>query len=172
MGTRLESDAFGRANPLPVMGRLARRWTAFSRPADTTTYAAGDLIANATSAGAVVVGDVDIGGAAVLIVAAKVAFPAISVGGVVRVHLFDALPTLSGGDNAPLAISGTAGWLGSIDVGISRAFADGAVGRGVPDGPVVIDLSTGATIWIVLEALSGISTAAGATITTELEIVA
>jgi hypothetical protein len=103
----------------------------FTRPADTTAYAAGDLIANSTTAGSVV----------------PLAFPVKSSGMVVRarldwgstaalswrLHLFTVAPTVSAGDNAAFAAAVAAGgYLGALDWISTQVIGTRSFGIGVP----------------------------------------
>ena len=45
-----DGNAISSDNPLPVGGKSVRRSVSFTRPADTTAYAANDAIADSTSA--------------------------------------------------------------------------------------------------------------------------
>ncbi len=115
----------------------------FARPADTTQYAAGDLVANSATAGAVVPLQFIAGrtpGAGVRVLAARLAKSGTGIGGAnFRLHLFTAAPTVANGDNGVLSMTGLAGYLGALDITCDRAFADGAFGRGVPlTGPCIV----------------------------------
>lgn len=94
-------------NPLPVGGQVGgltiRPSASFVRPADTTAYAVGDLVANNTSAGSVTpmsftVGrDADSGG---MIRRIRLRKTGTSVSNALfRLHLYSASPTPSNGDN-------------------------------------------------------------------------
>lgn len=107
----------------------------FTRPADTTAYASGDIVANSTTAGSVV----------------PLNFPNCSNGigrtlqirrvrifktntsttnASFRVHLFNVLPTVTSGDNAALAIAtGGANYLGQVDITVGQGTGDGAAGQ-------------------------------------------
>jgi hypothetical protein len=107
----------------------------FTRPADTTAYASGDLVANSTTAGSV---------AAVSLAVARVAGAPVSVrrvrvsksgttatNGSFRVHLYTASPTAANGDNAAWSTNKAADYLGYCDVTV-LAFSDGCTGVGGP----------------------------------------
>jgi hypothetical protein len=107
----------------------------FTRPADTTAYASGDIVANSTTAGSVV----------------PLNFPSCSDGighslqirrvrlsksttGVTnasfRLHLFNVLPTVTSGDNAAIVIAtGAAKYLGQVDIVMNQSFTDGGAGQ-------------------------------------------
>lgn len=106
----------------------------FTRPADTTAYASGDLVANSTTAASVVplvfVGKYNY----TFIKRVKLAKSGTgTTNALFRVHLFDSSPTtITNGDNGALSTSGVANYLGAFDVTMSKAFTDGACGIGIP----------------------------------------
>lgn len=106
-----------------------------TRPADTTAYAIGDLVANSTTAGSVTpftfaVSRVTNG--LVSIIGGKIEKSTTSVtSAFFRLHLYQTSPTVTNGDNAAW-LSIKAGYLGALDITVDRAFSDGASGIGVP----------------------------------------
>lgn len=54
IGTGTSKSAVTPSNPLPVKATRAKITATFTRPADTTTYAAGDVVANSTTAPTVI----------------------------------------------------------------------------------------------------------------------
>jgi len=127
----------------------------FTRPADTTAYASGDLVANSTTAGSVAavelthVGHTRAGTG--IIRRVTLAKDGTSVTNTdFRVHFFRADPsTVTNGDNGAFSVSGVDDYLGSADVTIDQAFTDGAWGAGAPNvgsefmvrlGPALISL--------------------------------
>jgi hypothetical protein len=111
----------------------------FTRPADTTAYASGDLVANSTTVGSVVpltFARVTKGsGQSSQIRRIGITKTGTSITNTtVRVHLFSVLPTLAtNGDNGAITIAtGAAGYLGQVDVVINQAFTDGATPAGWP----------------------------------------
>jgi hypothetical protein len=130
----------------------------FTRPADTTAYAIGDLVANSTTAGSCV---------SMSLTVARVAAGSFmlrrlklhksgtgTTGASFRIHLFRATVTFANGDNAAFSVSGVADYLGAWDVTCDRAFTDGAAGFGIPViGPdMTVKLASGQTIRAVVEA--------------------
>lgn len=104
------------------------------RPADTTAYAVGDLVANSTTAGSVTPltfavnrsGTTGLGG---MIRRAKLKTSNVSLTSAsFRLHLYSASPTVANGDNGAWSSSGAATYLGAIDFTLVRAFTDGAAG--------------------------------------------
>lgn len=146
------------SSPVSVVGFIARPSASFTRPADTTAYAVGDLVANSTSAGSV---------APMTFTAARIAAGTGQIrrvqirksgAGVVaaqfRVHFYTASPTPTNGDNGAWLTTGSAAYLGGVDVVVDRAFSDGAVGIGVPMSGSEINfaLASGQSIFALLEA--------------------
>jgi hypothetical protein len=156
--------------------------TAFNRPADTTAYASGDLVANSTTAGSVT--------GLVFPLAVRAAGEAVRVerlrlrksGAVLtnasfRVYLFRALPTLSVGDNAALNASSVlamddvqylSGW---FDVTMDRSATAGARGAGLPNSGSGITLSpaSGTSLYGLIEATAAYTPASGETFNATLE---
>lgn len=111
--------------------------SSFTRPADTTQYGVGDLVANSTTAGDCLplrFGPVvQAQGDAVRIEAARIFKSGTGVtAAAFRLHLWSVDPGTPGnGDNGALSETGT-NYVGAIDVTIDRAWTDGAFGRGLP----------------------------------------
>ncbi len=141
-----------------VTGSTAIVSANFTRPADTSVYAIGDLIANSTTAGSVVPMSFDIArinDGPLSIRAARIEKTGTSItNAAARVHLYRTSPTVTNGDNG-VWLSTKSGYLGALDVVIDKAFSDGAKGRGVPTtGAEIIALPTSGakTIFGLLEA--------------------
>jgi hypothetical protein len=133
----------------------------FTRPADTTAYASGDLMANSTTAGSVdavtVRGWGDTQGSGSFIHRVRIRKSGTSVTTCdVRVHLLAADPaTVTNGDNGAFSISGSADWRGSFDVSVNQAFTDGACGQLIVSDPVPVRVAGASqTLFCLLEARS------------------
>ena len=147
----------------------------FTRPADTTAYTSGDLVANSTTAGSVV----------------PMAFPNAALGpnqtiqvrrvrivtsstsvttASFRLHLYNvATITCANGDNSAWSTSGAANYLGRVDVTVDEAFTDGACGSATTEinsHPV----ANGLSVYGLLEARSAYTPTSGETFTVKLEI--
>ncbi len=92
---------------------------AVTRPADTTQYAAGDLVANSTTAGSVTPIQFSVGGqfaSGGKIVGGKMRK---STNGVTtasfRLHLFTATKTVTNGDNGAIVVNSMDGYLGYLN---------------------------------------------------------
>lgn len=137
-------DAYGRLNVLA--GGLTKIFSAnFTRPADTTQYASGDLVANSTTAASVAALSFSVaritGGTGLIRRAKIVKSDADATGATFRLHFFDADPCSTAptnGDNGALSLSASVDedmYMGSIDIDLSALpdiFAGGNVGWGAP----------------------------------------
>lgn len=96
--------------------------SAFTRPADTTTYTSLDLVANSATAGSVVpitfAGVVRATGyRAKINRAGPLKSQALIANGTFRLHLFSALPTVTAGDNGALDVAtNLAAYLGWFEI--------------------------------------------------------
>lgn len=139
-----------------IAGYTARASGNFTRPADTTAYASGDLVANSTTAASV---------APITITAAR----STGLGGMVRrvsllksttsttnasfrVHFYSATPgTPNAGDNGAWLTPDKDIYLGSCDVTMDKAFSDGACGVGAPGAGSEINF-TSDNLYCLIEA--------------------
>lgn len=165
---------------LPVVGYAAIPAASMTRPADTTAYAAGDLVGNSTTAGSVT---------PLAITAARVAAGSLLASRVrlrksgteltaatFRVYLFSAAPTVANGDNGALSIAGSANCIGWADVSMAtradsttaNPFSDGAFGFG--DLNSLVALASGQTVWALIEARAAYTPASGETFAVTLEV--
>jgi hypothetical protein len=110
----------------------------FTRPADTTAYASGDLVANSTTAGSVsplslTVAPVNNGTGVIRRVWLQKSGTSLTNASF-RVHLYaqSTAITCANGDNSAWSTNSVAGYIGSYDVTMDRAFTDGAKGFGLP----------------------------------------
>ena len=146
------------------------------RPANTTAYASGDLVANSTVAGSVlplllVASRTDAG--SVLVERVKVHKTGVSISGAsFRVHMFSVAPVPTVGDNAVFATSGASGYLGSADVVIGQVFTDGASGfSDTTVKPIRARLDSGYTIYALIEARGAYTPVSAETFTVTLDVV-
>lgn len=142
----------------------------FTRPADTTAYASGDLAANSTTAGSVVpmtISDVGSGpGRPAVIKRVRINKSGTGVtNAVFRVHLFTAAPTVANGDNGAFSATGAAGYIGQVDVTVGQTFTDGA------QGAATADIATRAqTLYALLEVRGAYTPANAEVFTLALEV--
>lgn len=105
----------------------------FTRPADTTAYAIGDLVANSTTAGSVVAVTLEVsplrnpGGTIRRVELLKSG--AVLTLASFRVHFYrnGVAPAVTSGDNGAW-LSTESGYMGSVDITIDKAFSNGAAG--------------------------------------------
>lgn len=150
----------------------------FTRPADTTAYAIGDLVANSVTAGAVVPMTFQLDNsfpmAQFRLTRARLYKNGVAVtNATFRLQLYQALPTVTNGDNGAWLSTGAADWLGNIDVSSMFAFSDGAAGSGsCPAGSeMVIRNKQGTKVYGLLTALGAYAPASGEIFTVVIEVV-
>jgi hypothetical protein len=157
------------------MTNRATKIATFTRPANTTQYASGDLVANNATAGSVVVPHVAAArfpGGNGRVVGVQVTKSDVSVtSAAFRVHFFTAAPTVSAGDNAAFALTngGAKGYIGHVDVTIDQALGDAAQGRAACD--LQFDTAApSADLYTLLEARGTYTPASAEAFTIELEL--
>lgn len=154
----------------------------FTRPADTTAYAAGDLVANSTTAGSVVplsfANAIRTAGDCVRIERVRVKKTSTTLTNAsFRVHLYEASPTPTVGDNGvfntsgALASNNVLNYAGSFAVTMAWSGSDGAIGVGVPmTGPgATASPTSGTTLYALLEVTAAYTPASAETFTVTLE---
>lgn len=144
----------------------------FARPANTTAYTAGDLVANHATPGSVLpfqLTPVRSIATAICIKRIKLHHSTTTVAnGSFRVHLFrDDPETITNGDNGAFSVSGCADYLGAFDVVVGQAFTDGAAG--VLACEVPIRLAAGKAVYGLLEALAAYAPGSAETFTLGIE---
>jgi hypothetical protein len=157
-------------------GYVANPTANFTRPADTTAYASGDLVANNTVGASVAAMTLTVGRVAAgsaMIRRLKLHKSSTSVTSAsFRVHLFRSPPeTVTNGDNGAFSVSGVADYLGAWDVTIDRAFTDGAAGYGTPvkGNDQSIKLASGTDIRALIEARAAYTPASEEVFTVSLD---
>lgn len=151
----------------------------FTRPADTTAYASGDLVANSTTAGSVVPLQYDIGalpnGRGGFLRRVRLRKSGTSTTNAsFRIHFYRAKPTPANGDNGAWSTDKALDYLGAMDVTIDRAFTDGASGSGVPVTGAEINFHLtseyGNTLYALIEARAAYTPASAEVLTVVPEI--
>lgn len=148
----------------------------FTRPADTTAYSTGDLVANSTTAGSVV---------AMVLPAARVPAGSFMIRRIrlrksgtsltsasFRVHLWTTAPTVANGDNGVFSASGAANYIGAADVILTQAFTDGAVGFATPSvgSELARKLSSGTDVFALVEARAAYTPVSGEIFSLQLDV--
>lgn len=154
----------------------------FTRPADTTAYASGDLVANNVTAGSVtaLVFTFPTKGNAWVDQIRRVRIEKSSnnvTTASFRLHVYTSLPTVANGDNG-VWLSTKSGYLGSIDVTVDKAFNDSAgpaVGYGANATGSEINLATLGgtgknTLYGLLEARSAYTPTSAETFLVTMEV--
>lgn len=105
----------------------------FTRPADTTAYASGDLVANSTTAGSVTPLTFRMGYGQNLIlrqVRLKIN-SAVNTNAKFLLHLYNASPTNTNGDNGAW-LTTSSGYMGNVAIDATlQTFSDNTMGSGV-----------------------------------------
>lgn len=148
----------------------------FTRPADITAYASGDLVANSTTVADVVALKFATGTSpkeGLMIRRARLRKSGTStMNASFRLHLFSNKPTpTTNGDNGALEVSDTPGYLGSFDFTLSTAFTDGAVGFAAPAVGSEILAAVDGAIFGILEARAAYTPSSGEVFKVQLEVV-
>lgn len=145
-----------------------------TRPADTTAYASGDLVANSTTAGSVVFPTIAAQSITGHTGRIKRAFVKKTGTGVTnaafRVHVHNApIGAPTNGDNGAW-LTPQASWLGSYDVTVDKAFTDGALGVSA-EANIPFDLAAGnKRLYLALEARGAYTPASAEVFTIALDI--
>ncbi|MCK1543450.1 hypothetical protein IVB12_16150 [Bradyrhizobium sp. 179] len=153
----------------------------FARPADTTAYAVGDLVANSVTAGSV---------APMVLSVARVAdktgvirrgrltkTSTPTANAIFRAHFYKDAPVPANGDNGAFQTAGALTYIGSMDFDMTganaRAFSDGVKCIGVPNvgSEIIFDPHAGsANIYALIEARGAYVPVSGETFTLALEV--
>jgi hypothetical protein len=149
----------------------------FTRPADTTAYASGDLVANSATAGSVTPMQFILpsqrGGHIHLHRVRLRKSDASVTNASFRVHFFTSSPVFTNGDNGAFVADNPDDYLGSIDVSTALAFASDAAGWGgsLTDSVAIVgDFEAGATIYAAIEARGAYTPASAEVFTLQARI--
>lgn len=151
------------------VGFVALNTLAITRPADTTAYASGDLVANNVTAGSVTPLQFtvsDVAGTTQVpirgtVTRARMRFNDETVTNAqFRLHLYTASPTPANGDNGAWKTTKHAEYLGSIDVTVDKVFTSNAVGISAA-AAIPFELSAGAVLYGLLEARAAYTPTSG-----------
>ena len=154
----------------------------FTRPANTTAYVAGYLVANSTTAGSVTplsfANAVRNAGDCVRIERVRINKNGTSLTNAsFRLHLFEASPTVTVGDGAAfnasgvLATNNVLNYAGSFSSTLATSGSDGATGNAVPlvGSAITVSPTSGTTIYGLLEATAAYTPVSGEAFTVVLE---
>ena len=161
-----------------VGGTIANPSANFTRPANTTAYALGDLIANSTTNTSVTPLSwtiTRVAASSVMIRRVRLKKSGTSTTNAsFRLHLYRTTPaTITNGDNGAWSTS-YSDYIGAFDVTCDRAFTDaahGASGNPLNGTDICLKLSSGSTIYGLLEARAAYTPGNAEVFTVELEAV-
>jgi hypothetical protein len=150
----------------------------FTRPADTTAYADGDLLANNTTAGSVVPLVFAIPRNSSKPLKVKRVYVSKSTETVAntsfRVHFWTASPTSTNGDNAALRSGTAASYIGYVAIGSFIGMASGSAGwGGAVEGSEPMTISSGATtlsLYALIEAKAAYAPGSEETFAASIEV--
>jgi hypothetical protein len=153
----------------------------FNRPANTTAYVSGQLLANSTLAGSVTPMTLSVARIADktgLIRRARLTKSGTSTSNAsFRVHLYKTTPTAANGDGGTFQTNNALNYIGSMDFDMTganaKAFSDGVKCIAVPNvgSDIVFEPSSGTTnIFALLEARGAYTPTSGETFTLALEV--
>lgn len=154
----------------------------FTRPANTTAYAAGNLIANSTTAGSVVPMSWTLGSSNInfpcTIKRATIRTGSTTISGFkFNLNLWSAAPTVANGDGGALSATGSTNFIGWIQcdgtTNPGAIFSDGAVAFGaMTDGAEAnFQLPSGNTIYGLLSATGAYTPVSADTIKVTLDLI-
>jgi hypothetical protein len=171
--------AAGEAHVGQVGGDSAIATANFTRPADTTAYASGDLVANSVSSGSAAPMELTVArknGGTGRIARLRLTKSSLSIANAAfRVHLFRSAPVIQAGsgDNLAMLSNNALGYLGGFDVTTDRGFSDGVKGfAGVISGPyLTFECASDSTkLYALIEARGAYAPASAETFTLALEV--
>jgi hypothetical protein len=155
-------------------GSITNPTSTLTRPANTTAYAANQLIASSTTAASIVVPSLaTLTGAGILPRLRLRTNAGNGWGGVnLSINLWSAAPTYTNGDGGAYApATGSAAWLANFLVSSLQQFGDGAIGSGglTSANEMAIRLASGTLFWD-LQILSAATPGSGQTFTLTAEL--
>ena len=176
LGVAIASDQSAVPTTSLNSGAITNPTSVLTRPANTTAYASGQLIASSTTAGSIVVRSFAIatsaGGAIIprlrLTTNAPTGWGAVNL----SINLWSTAPTYTNGDGGAYApATGYAIWLANILMALTQ-FGDGAVGSGsiTSANQMSLKLSSGTSVFWDLKILSAATPITGQTFTLTAEV--
>lgn len=168
--------------PRKVAGDILTPSYNFTRPANTTAYASGDLVANDTTAASVVAMSWTVGSPdsrkGFIRKVRMWSDDSDTTNASFRVHFYTANPCATAptnGDNGAYAVTITnASYIGAVDVTLDRTINNSdAFGIGVPNSGAEMNYdlgSTGTTLYALIEARAAYTPASGEVFTVVPEI--
>jgi len=148
----------------------------FTRPANTTQYTAGDLVANNATAGSVTPMELSVareaaGSVFIKRVLLRSTGTAVTDGDFI-VHFFTQSPTVANGDNAAFSCNKSAYYLGSASVVYDQVFTDGVNGATTTTFTGIdVKLDGGRSVYALIEANDTYTPASGEVFTLTVEVI-
>lgn len=159
-----------------VGGKTSIVGATFTRPANTTAYSSGQLVANSTTAGSVTYGTLAVSrytDKSGMIRRVRLKKTGTSVtNAAFRVHFYKLAPTFTNGDGGAW-LSTESDYLGAVDVTMDQAFTDAAKGIGTPNTGTEINFvptSGTTTIYWALEARAAYTPSSAEVFTVAVEV--
>lgn len=163
---------------IPVGSKSIVASATFTRPANTTAYSIGDIVANSTTAGSVTpmsftVARVNAGTGRIW--RARMSTSKTVVGTEMwRLYLFTSSPTVAAGDNGAFSANiVAAGHIGCFDIIAERVGSDGSKGVSGPSNGSFVQFVAGAGVQVIyglLEIRTTYTPTSGETYVVELEV--
>jgi len=154
-------------------GSITNPTSMLTRPANTTAYAANQLIASSTAAGSVVVPSFATFAGAGIVPRLRLRTNAPTGWGGVNfsINLWSAAPTYMNGDGGAYApATGSAAWLANFMITSLQQFGDGAIGSGGLTSANEMAIKPGTAIYWDLQILSAAAPISGQTFILAAEV--
>ncbi len=171
-----DASAANQLTEITALQTLAARGTAvpttsFTRPADTTAYAANSTTAASIVPMSFTVARVAAGGGMIRRCRLRKSGTGIT-NALFRLHLYKASPVPTNGDNGAWLTDQAANYVGAMDITFDRVFSDGAAGNGVPlsGSELNFKLASGQIVYGILEARGVYTPASAEVFTVTLEV--
>lgn len=148
----------------------------FTRPADTTAYSIGDLVANSTSPASVVALSIPVtrvnAGSCIIRKIQLYKSSNTLTGANFRIHLFNTVPVMSVGDNAQIILPQIQNYIGRCDITLDQAFSNGAWGSSdITFSDQHVNLPSGKNIYALIEVRSAYTPTSAEVFTLSLEVI-
>ncbi len=160
---------------LITVGIITNPSAAFTRTANTTAYASGQLVCNTGAPAPMAFSAARYKGASLFVRKARLykSSPILTLASF-RLHLYRTLPTIaSATDGTAWSTTGLSSYIGAMDITCDKAFTDCAEGNGVPNTGSEMGIAMGAaldTLYGVLEARAAYVPISAEAFTVELEV--
>jgi hypothetical protein len=163
------------STPDYVVGYITVSANSFTRPNNNTAYALAEVVASSTtntSCGALSFSPARVASGTYVVRRARLVTSANSTANAnFRLHFFNANVTYTNGDGGTWLTTGSNNYVGSMDVTLTQAFTDGAVGFGTSNQGSELNYAPGAnSLYVVIEARNSYVPANSGVFSVSLEI--